>query len=130
MLARVVEIMLIVFLGGGLVSLNGTGFSSCSEPGAAATLCDGALCGPSSYCSLVHCLMCCSMERLLLLALHTLSHSVVEVVVARFDHLGYQLEEGVRSEVVGMAMLHGSPALPVLLAVMVSRRPKVRDLIT
>ena len=32
-----------------------------------------------------------------LLAMHSLSHSVVEVVVARFDHLGYKLEEGVRS---------------------------------
>ena len=30
----------------------------------------------------------------LLLALHSLPHSVV---VARLDHLGYQLEEGVRS---------------------------------
>ena len=28
---------------------------------------------------------------------------MVEVLVARFDHLGYQLEEGV-----GMAILHGS----------------------
>jgi len=62
--------------------------------------------------------------KVLLLALHSLSHSVVEVVVARFDHLGNLLEEGVMSEVVGMAILHGSPALPVLLAVMVSRRPK------
>ena len=61
-----------------------------------------------------------------LLALHSLSHSVVEVVVARLDHLGYQLEEGLRSEVVvGMAILHGSLAHPVRLAVMVSRRPKV-----
>ena len=68
--------------------------------------------------------------KVLLLALHSLSHSVVEVVVARFDHLGNLLEEVVMSEVVGMAILHGSPALPVLLAVMVSRRPKVRDLIT
>ena len=43
-----------------------------------------------------------------LLALHSLPHSVV---VARLDHLGYQLQEGVRSEVVvGMAILHGSPA--------------------
>ena len=44
----------------------------------------------------------------LLLALHSLSHSVVEVVVARLDHLGYQLKEGVmeavRSEVVGIAI--------------------------
>ena len=51
-----------------------------------------------------------------LLALHSLPHSVVEVVVARLDHLGYQLKEGVmegvRSEVVGIA-------IPVLLAVMV-----------
>ena len=46
--------------------------------------------------------------KVLLLALHSLSHFGVEVVVARFDHLGYQLEEGVRSEVVGMAILHGS----------------------
>ena len=49
-----------------------------------------------------------------LLALHSLPHSVVEVVVARLDHLGYQLQEGVmegvRSEVVGMA-------IPVLLGV-------------
>ena len=48
-----------------------------------------------------------------LLALHSLPHSVV---VARLDHLGYQLKEdvmeGVRSEVVGMA-------IPVLLSVMV-----------
>ena len=36
-----------------------------------------------------------------LLALHSLPHSVVEVVVARLDHLGYQLKEGVRSEVLG-----------------------------
>ena len=47
-----------------------------------------------------------------LLALHSLPHSVV---VARLDHLGYQLQEGVmegvRSEVVGMA-------IPVLLRVM------------
>ena len=42
----------------------------------------------------------------LLLALHySLSHSVVEVVVARLDHLGYQLREGVRSAGVGMALL-------------------------
>ena len=51
--------------------------------------------------------------KVLLLALHSLSHSVVEVVVARLDHLGYQLKEdvmeGVRSEGVGMA-------IPVLLA--------------
>ena len=44
----------------------------------------------------------------LLLALHSLPHSVVEVVVARLDHLGYQLKEGVmegvRSEVVGIAI--------------------------
>ena len=47
-------------------------------------------------------------ELLLLLALHSLPHSVVEVVVARLDHLGYQLKEdvmeGVRSEGVGMQM--------------------------
>ena len=40
-----------------------------------------------------------------LLALHSLPHSVV---VARLDHLGYQLKEGVmeavRSEVVGIAI--------------------------
>ena len=46
----------------------------------------------------------------LLLTFHSLPHSVVKVVVARIDHLGYQLKEGVRSAVVGMA-------LPVLLAV-------------
>ena len=45
----------------------------------------------------------------LLLTLYSLPQSVVEVVVARLDHLGYQLMEGVRSAVVGMA-------LPVLLA--------------
>ena len=48
-----------------------------------------------------------------LLALHSLPHSVV---VARLDHLGYQLQEGVmegvRSEVVVMA-------IPVLLGVLV-----------
>ena len=43
----------------------------------------------------------------MLLALHSLPHSVV---VARLDHLGYQLQEGVRSEVVVMA-------IPVLLVV-------------
>ena len=41
----------------------------------------------------------------LLLTLHSLPHSVV---VARLDHLGYQLKEGVmegvRSEVVGIAI--------------------------
>ena len=31
--------------------------------------------------------------KVLLLALHSLSHSMVEVVVARLDHLGYQLDE-------------------------------------
>ena len=45
--------------------------------------------------------------------------------MARFDHLGYQLEEGVRSELVGMVILNGFSAHPVLLAVMVLRRPKV-----
>ena len=49
----------------------------------------------------------------LLLALHSLPHSVV---VARLDHLGYQLQEGVmegvRSEVVVMA-------IPVLLGLLV-----------
>ena len=53
----------------------------------------------------------------LLLALHSLPHSVVEVVVARLDHLGYQLQEGVmegvRSEVVGMAI----PVLPNVMVV-------------
>ena len=44
-----------------------------------------------------------------LLALHSLPHSVV---VARLDHLGYQLQEGVRSEVVVMA-------IPVLLGLLV-----------
>ena len=34
----------------------------------------------------------------------------LQVVVARLDHLGYQLKEGVRSAVVGMA-------IPMLLAV-------------
>ena len=53
------------------------------------------------------------LARLVLLpTLHSLPHSVVEVVVARLDHLGYQLKEGVRSEVVGIA-------IPVQLAVMV-----------
>ena len=33
----------------------------------------------------------------LLLTLHSLPQSVVEVVVARLDHLGYQLKEGARS---------------------------------
>ena len=37
-----------------------------------------------------------------LLALHSLPHSVV---VARLDHLGYQLRKGVRSAGVGMAIL-------------------------
>ena len=37
----------------------------------------------------------------LLLALHSLPHSVV---VSRLDHLGYQLKEGVMSEVVGIAI--------------------------
>ena len=58
----------------------------------------------------------------LLLALHSLPHSVVEVVVARLDHLGYQLKEGVRSEVLGMA-------IPVLLAVMVVLRCSLSDLL-
>ena len=47
-----------------------------------------------------------------LLALYSLPHSVVEVVVAMLDHLGNQLQEGLRSEVVGMA-------ITVLLGVMV-----------
>ena len=46
----------------------------------------------------------------LLLTLHSLPHSVEKVVVARIDHLSYQLKEGVRSAVVGMV-------IPVLLAV-------------
>ena len=54
----------------------------------------------------------------LLLALHSLPHYVAEVVVARLDHLGYQLKEGVmesvRSEGVGMA-------ISVLLAVILVR---------
>ena len=58
----------------------------------------------------------------LLLALHSLPLSVVEVVVARLDHLGYQLKEGVRSEVLGMA-------IPVLLAVMVVLRCSLSDLL-
>ena len=64
--------------------------------------------------------------KVLLLALHSLSHSVVEVVVARLDHLGYHLKEGVmegvRSEVLGMA-------IPVLLAVMVVLRCSLSDLL-
>ena len=59
-----------------------------------------------------------------LLALHSLPHSVV--VVARLDNLGYQLQEGVmegvRSEVLGMA-------IPVLLAVMVVLRCSLSDLL-
>ena len=57
-----------------------------------------------------------------LLALHSLPHSVVEVVVARLDHLGYQLKEGVRSEVLGMA-------IPEMLAVMVVLRCSLSDLL-
>ena len=61
-----------------------------------------------------------------LLALHSLPHSVVEVVVARPDHLGYQLKEGVmegvRSEVLGMA-------IPVLLTVMVVLHCSLSDLL-
>ena len=87
-----------------------------------------ALCGPRPAVTASWFTACCAVllaGKVLLLALHSLSHSVVEVVVARLDHLGYQLEEGVRSEVVGMAILHASPAHPVRLAGMVSRRPKV-----
>ena len=51
----------------------------------------------------------------LLLTLHSLPHSVVEVVVARLDHLGYQLKEGVRSEVLGMAILLLAVAVMVVL---------------
>ena len=62
----------------------------------------------------------------LLLALHFLPHSVVEVVVARLDHLGYQLKEGVmegvRSEVLGMA-------IPVRVAVIVVLRCSLSDLL-
>ena len=136
----VIEAVFLTILFSGLDSLNGTGFSPCSEPGrAAATLCDAmvVLIAHGYFPTL-----CCAVwaqqlllpgsllavllaGKVLLLALHSLSHSVVEVVVARLDHLGYQLEEGVRSEVVGMAILHASPAHPVRLAGMVSRRPKV-----
>ena len=135
----VIEAVFFTILFSGLVSLNGTGFSPCSEPDAAATLCDAMV---VLFAHGYFPTLCCAVwaqqlllpgsllavllaGKVLLLALHSLSHSVVEVVVARFDHLGYQLEEGVRSEVVGMAILHGSPAHPVRLAVMVSRRPKV-----
>ena len=55
-----------------------------------------------------------------LLALHSLPHSVVEVVVARLDHLGYQLKEGVRSEVSGMAILLLAVAVMVVLRCMLS----------
>ena len=55
--------------------------------------------------------LCCSLNWYCCsLALHSLPHYVVEVVVvvARLDHLGYQLKEdvmeGVRSEGVGMQM--------------------------
>ena len=51
----------------------------------------------------------------LLLALHSLPPCVVEVVVARLDHLGYQLKEGVRSEVLGMAILLLAVAVMVVL---------------
>ena len=40
----------------------------------------------------------------MLLALLSLPLSVVEVMVARLNHLGYQLKEGVMSEVVGIAI--------------------------
>ena len=40
-LVVVIEAVFLTILFSGLVSLNGTGFSPCSEPGAAATLCDG-----------------------------------------------------------------------------------------
>ena len=136
----VIEAVFLTILFSGLVSLNGTGFSPCSEPDAAATLCDAMV---VLFAHGYFPTLCCAVwaqqlllpgsllavlfaGKVLLLALHSLSHSVVEVVVARLDHLGYQLEEGVRSEVVvGMAILHGSLAHPVRLAVMVSRRPKV-----
>ena len=39
----VIEAVFLTILFSGLVSLNGTGFSPCSEPGAAATLCDGGV---------------------------------------------------------------------------------------
>ena len=135
----VIEAVFFTILFSGLVSLNGTGFSPCSEPDAAATLCDAMV---VLFAHGYFPTLCCAVwaqqlllpgsllavllaGKVLLLALHSLSHSVV-VVVARLDHLGYQLEEGLRSEVVvGMAILHGSLAHPVRLAVMVSRRPKV-----
>ena len=134
----VIEAVFFTILFSGLVSLNGTGFSPCSEPDAAATLCDAMV---VLFAHGYFPTLCCAVwaqqlllpgsllavllaGKVLLLALHSLSHSVVEVVVARLDHLGYQLEEGVRSEVVGMAILHGSPAHPVRLVVMVSRRPR------
>ena len=59
-----------------------------------------ALCGPRPAVTASWFTACCAVllaGKVLLLALHSLSHSVVEVVVARLDHLGYQLEEGVRS---------------------------------
>ena len=126
----VIEAVFFTILFSGLVSLNGTGFSPCSEPDAAATLCDAMV---VLFAHGYFPTLCCAVwaqqlllpgsllavllaGKVLLLALqHSLSHSVVEVVVARLDHLGYQLQEGVmegvRSEVVGMA-------IPVLLRVM------------
>ena len=117
-LARVVEIVSIVFLGGGklgvvieavfftilfsgLVSLNGTGFSPCSEPDAAATLCDAMV---VLFAHGYFPTLCCAVwaqqlllpgsllavllaGKVLLLALHSLSHYVVEVVVARPSRL-------------------------------------------
>ena len=119
----VIEAVFLTILFSGLDSLNGTGFSPCSEPGrAAATLCDAMVVliahryFPTLCCavwaqqllppgSLLAVLLA---GKVLLLALHSLSHSVVEVVVARLDYLGYQLKEGVmegvRSEVVGIAI--------------------------
>ena len=109
----VIEAVFFTILFSGLVSLNGTGFSPCSEPDAAATLCDGGAARSWIFSnSLLRCAVWAQQlllpvsllavllaGKVLLLALHSLSHSVVEVVVARLDHLGYQLEEGVRSEV-------------------------------
>ena len=120
----VIEAVFLTILFSGLVSLNGTGFSPCSEPDAAATLCDAMV---VLFAHGYFLTLCCAVwaqqlllpgsllavllaGKVLLLALHSLSHSVVEVVVARLDHLGYQLEEGVKSELVGMAIRHGSPA--------------------
>ena len=93
----VIEAVFLTILFSGLDSLNGTGFSPCSEPGrAAATLCD-AMVGLIAHRYFPT--LCCAVwaqqllppgsllavllaGKVLLLALHSLSHSVVEVVVA------------------------------------------------